>query len=158
MVKYFLKKKQIIDIVKNNDAVFDFGTCANYVGDDWVGKAELALHRKFSESYKWFLKTFRGGAIYGDEIFSIYGQPFESIVGFDIVSTHFRNLKNGFSDQLLEVYRTDEDAFFFDYSRFHENECPIIRIESGYDPEDYAASFYDFLLKHFAELKLTSCS
>ncbi len=51
------------------------------MGDDWIEKAEQKLGFELPRSYKWFLKTYAGGEIGTEEIYSIYGADFESVNG-----------------------------------------------------------------------------
>lgn len=135
-------------MVSANPTVVDFGTTGDAVGEEWIANAESALGREFPVSYKWFLKTYAGGEIGGEEIFSVYGLPFESAVGGDIVFKHLVNRKNGLlDDSKLVISATDfGEIFFFDYDKWSEGEAPIyLHFASCNYP--YAADFYGFLCK-----------
>ena len=132
-----------------HQSIVNFGTSSDAVDDEWVMKAENALNRKLPESYKWFLKRYAGGEVGGEEIYSIYGVPFESANGGDIVFQHLMNGKAGLlDDSKLVVSETDlGEVFFFDYKDFKNGECPIcLRLPSG-EHVLYAENFYEFLGK-----------
>ena len=74
-----LKKK-----IASSEGV-DFAPFGKGISDEWIIKAEKRLNFTFPETYKWWLKNYMGGEIYGEEIFSIYGLDFDTVVGGDIV-------------------------------------------------------------------------
>lgn len=136
-------------LIAKHGSVVNFGSPTDAVDGEWVVKAETALSRPLSESYKWFLKTYVGGEIGGEEIYSLYGIPFESVNGGDIVFQHFANRKAGLLDDMkLVISETDlGEVFFFDCSQFGDGEYPIyLRLASG-DAMYYAKDFYEFLCK-----------
>jgi hypothetical protein len=132
-----------------HQSIINFGSSSDAVEDEWLIKAESTLNRKFPESYKWFLKRYAGGEVGGEEIYSIYGVPFESANGGDIVFQHLMNRKAGLlDDSKLVISETDlGEVFFFDYGSFKNGECPIyLRLPSG-EHVLYAENFYEFLGK-----------
>lgn len=138
---------EVKKLIASHSSIVNFGTPADAVGDDWIIKAEVALNRPLPESYKWFLREYAGGEIGGEEIYSIYGMPFDSVNGGDIVFQHLANRKAGLLDDLkLVVSETDlGEVFFFDYAKFQMGECPIfLRLPSG-ECVHYADSFHEFL-------------
>lgn len=140
---------KVQSLVECNLSIVNFGTPAEAVSDEWIAKAETALKRPLPESYKWFLREYAGGEIGGEEIYSIYGLPFDSANGGDIVFQNMASRKAKLlDDDKLVVSETDlGEVFFFDYSDFHNGECPILlRMPSG-EPVRYADDFYEFLLK-----------
>jgi hypothetical protein len=140
---------EVEKLIDAHQSVINFGTSSDAVEDEWLIKAESALNRKLPESYKWFLKRYAGGEVGGEEIYSIYGVPFESANGGDIVFQHLMNRKAGLLDDLkLVISETDlGEVFFFDYKDFRGGECPIyLRLPSG-DCVLYAENFYEFLGK-----------
>src|SRR4051812_47086985 len=98
--------------------VVDFGSPADAVGDEWIAKAEATLNRRLPASYKWFLKTYAGGEIGGEEIYSLYGIPFESVNGGDLVFQYLASRKAGLlDDSKLAISETDlGEVFFFEYA------------------------------------------
>lgn len=132
-----LKKK-----IASTDGV-DFGPFGEGISDEWITKAEERLHFIFPDTYKWWLKNYMGGEIYGEEIFSIYGLDFDSVVGGDIVYINELNRKQGFSnsDQLV-ICEGEDGMFYFQKQESLTNELAVFR-----DGEYYASNFIEFLLK-----------
>ncbi|MHA6194724.1 SMI1/KNR4 family protein [Pseudomonas wadenswilerensis] len=85
--------RKVAELVLLYPDVVSFGTEADQVGDYWICKAEQVLGLDLSASYKWFLKTYVGGEIGSEEIYSIYGVDFESVNGGDIVYQHLMGKK-----------------------------------------------------------------
>ncbi len=144
--------RKIEDLVSLHSDVVCFGSEADNVGDGWIQKAEQRLGLELPGSYKWFLKTYAGGEIGTEEIYSIYGVDFETVNGGDIVYQHIVGLKNNLVDgEKLIVSETDMgEVFFFDYSKFKDGECPVrLRLPSG-ENVDYASDFYEFLYKRIS--------
>ena len=141
--------QQIKNLVSLHPDIVCFGSAADYVGDEWVQKAEQKLGFDLSSSYKWFIKTYAGGEIGTEEIYSLYGMDFEVVNGGDIVYQHIEGLKHSLTgEKELVVCETDfGEVFFFDYSNFNDGECPInLRVVSG-GHVNYAADFFEFLYK-----------
>ena len=84
-----------------------------------------------------------GGEIYGEEIFSIYGLDFDSVVGGDIVYINELNREEGFSnsDQLV-ICEGEDGMFYFQKQESLTNELAVFR-----DGEYYASDFIEFLIK-----------
>ncbi|WP_019408311.1 SMI1/KNR4 family protein [Pseudomonas psychrophila] len=143
---------QIEDLVSLHPDIVCFGSEADRVGDDWIEKAEQRLGLELPGSYKWFLKTYAGGEIGTEEIYSIYGVDFENVNGGDIVYQHIVGIKNNLVDgKKLVISETDMgEVFFFDYSKFKDGECPVsLRLPSG-ENVNYASDFYEFLYKRIS--------
>ena len=132
-----LKKK-----VASTDGV-DFGPFGEGISDEWITKAEERLHFIFPDTYKWWLKNYMGGEIYGEEIFSIYGLDFDRVVGGDIVYINELNREEGFSnsDQLV-ICEGEDGMFYFQKQESLTNELAVFR-----DGEYYASDFIEFLIK-----------
>lgn len=132
-----LKKK-----IASADGV-DFGPFGEGISDEWITKAEERLHFIFPDTYKWWLKNYMGGEIYGEEIFSIYGLDFDRVVGGDIVYINELNREEGFSnsDQLV-ICEGEDGMFYFQKQESLTNELAVFR-----DGEYYASNFIEFLIK-----------
>lgn len=144
--------EEVKKLIESHASIVNLGSPSDAVDDEWIVKAEAALNRLLPDSYKWFLKEYRGGEIGGYEIYSIYGMPFESVVGGDIVYHHRLNLKSGLlGDSKLVFCETDlDETFFFEYNEFQDGECPIyLWFPSG--SVLYADNFYEFLYKRITE-------
>ena len=132
-----LKKK-----IASTDGV-DFGPFGEGISDEWITKAEERLHFIFSETYKWWLKNYMGGEIYGEEIFSIYGLDFDRVVGGDIVYINELNRKEGFSNsEQLVICEGEDGMFYFQKQESLTDELAVFR-----DGEYYASDFIEFLIK-----------
>ncbi|KQQ96182.1 SMI1/KNR4 family protein [Massilia sp. Leaf139] len=139
-------------LINRHSDIVDFGTVDDAVDEEWILSAESALGRRLPDSYKWFLRQYAGGEVGGEEIYSIYGMPFESVNGGDIVFQHLMNRKSGvLDDAKLVVSETDSgETYFFDYDDFQQGECPIkLRLPSG-EAVPYASDFFEFLTKRIA--------
>ena len=136
------------EFIEKHRDLLSFGTADNAVEGVWIERAEKFLGRPFTKSYKWFLDSYRGGEISGDEIYSVYGEPFETVVGGDIVYHHIIDKKNSAVEPWqLSISATDYgELFFFDYSRFDGAEAPIC-MSMGKHVTDYATDFFEFLVK-----------
>ena len=121
----------------------DLGPFWEGISDEWITKAEERLHFIFPETYKWWLKNYMGGEIYGEEIFSIYGLDFDRVVGGDIVYINELNREEGFSnsDQLV-ICEGEDGMFYFQKQESLTNELAVFR-----DGEYYASDFIEFLIK-----------
>ena len=136
----------MIDELKKKIASTDgvgFGPFGEGISDEWITKAEERLHFIFPETYKWWLKNYMGGEIYGEEIFSIYGLDFDRVVGGDIVYINELNREEGFSnsDQLV-ICEGEDGMFYFQKQESLTNELAVFR-----DGEYYASDFIEFLIK-----------
>ena len=132
-----LKKK-----IASTDGV-DFGPFGEGISDEWITKAEERLHFIFPDTYKWWLKNYMGGEIYGEEIFSIYGLDFDRVVGGDIVYINELNREEGFSNsEQLVICEGEDGMFYFQKQGSLTNELAVFR-----DGEYYASDFIEFLIK-----------
>ena len=121
----------------------DFEPFGEGISAEWITKAEERLHFIFPESYKWWLKNYMGGEIYGEEIFSIYGLDFDRVVGGDIVYINELNRKEGFSNsEQLVICEGEDGMFYFQKQESLTNELAVFR-----DGEYYASDFIEFLIK-----------
>ncbi|WPO97590.1 SMI1/KNR4 family protein [Pseudomonas sp. HR96] len=141
--------QQIEQLVSLHPEIVCFGSEADRVDDHWITLAEQRLGLELPRTYKWFLKTYAGGEIGTEEIYSLYGVDFESVNGGDIVYQHLVGMKNELIevDQLV-VSETDAgEVFFFNYSQFEGGDCPVtLRLPSG-ETVRYASDFHEFLYK-----------
>ena len=132
-----LKKK-----IASSEGV-DFAPFGEGISDEWIIKAEKRLNFTFPETYKWWLKNYMGGEIYGEEIFSIYGLDFDTVVGGDIVYINELNRKQGFSNsEQLVICEGEDGMFYFQKQESLTDELAVFR-----DGEYYASDFIEFLIK-----------
>lgn len=144
----------LVELIDTSDFV-EFAPYGTGVSDEWIAKAEVRLNLALPSSYKWWLKHYSGGEIFGEEIYSIYEKDFDTVVGGDIVAMSIVNARSGVSRSqqlfLCEASGTDE-SFYFATNEGHNNEYPIYRRNLSDDNSTiYAQSFFEFLQKRILE-------
>lgn len=146
------KYDEIKQIIEEAEDDVDFAEFGEGISDEWIDKAEERLNIKFPSSYKWWLKNYGGGEIYGDEIYSIYEMDFDTADGGDIVYMYELNKKsNQYPDNMLVICEREDEIFYFDTSKVGEdNEYPIYEY---YTRELYANDFIEFLKKMILEFE-----
>ena len=134
-------------LIEDESSIAEFADFGDGTTDEWIEKAEAALELTLPPSYKWWLRNYRGGEIGGEEIYSIYGQDFDSVVGGDIVYMHRTNLNASlFEPNQLVICDSDIDgAFYFDTSAASED--GEYQVYSAATESVYAQDFLDFLRK-----------
>jgi hypothetical protein len=142
MDKYY----EIRKIIEEAGDIVEFAEYGNGISDEWIEKAEVRLGFNLPETYKWWLRNYSGGEIRGEEIFSIYEQDFDTVVGGDIVYMHELNKKqHNCENNMLVICETDDSVFYFDISvNASENEYPIMSLNEN---TLYAHDFIEFLKK-----------
>ena len=149
-----IRYNEMREIIASNPDVAEFADFGDGVSDELIQKAELALGFSLPPSYKWWLSNYGGGEVGGEEIFSIYEEDFDSVVGGDVVYMRRLNQQSGLlGPKHLSICESDVDGVFaFDYSRIAvDGECPVVAITTG---DVYAADFLCFLKKRI----VTFCS
>lgn len=135
------KINSLISIIKNTDGV-DFAEFGNGTTEEWIAKAEERLHFAFPESYKWWLKKYGGGEVFGDEIFSIYELDFDSVIGGDIVYINELNRKKHIiNDEQLTICENDMGMFYFQKTN-DGKEYPVML-----NGVLFSSDFIEFLIK-----------
>ncbi len=120
---------------------------------EWAETFKDKVGFPLTDSYLWFLNTYIGGYICGDEIYSIYCKEFESLPGGDIAFQYFNTrdnfpeihsmIKNG-----LVVFETGfDETFYFNYDDYDGSECSIWLLDRG-EHEYFTSNFYEFLIKY----------
>ncbi len=142
MNKYDAIKK----LIKESKSFVDFSDFGDGVSDEWIEKAEKRLGFNLPDSYKWWLKNYNGGEIYGEEIYSVYEEDFDTVIGGDIVYMHELNQKNNtFPKNVLTICETNDEIYYFDISVCNDgNEYPVYLYNTE---KKYAIDFIDFLNK-----------
>ena len=143
------KYEEIKKLIAETDDV-DFADFGNGVSEEWIRKAEERLGFKLPTTYKWWLKNYGGGEIYGEEIFSIYEEDFDAVVGGDVVYMYELNKKDSnYPQNILVISECDDEVFYFDLtSKVKDNEYPIYSLSSK---DIYAIDFLEFLKKRITE-------
>jgi len=143
------KAKALCALLEAHADAVDFAPFGEGTSDDWIAKAEGRLQVTFPPSYKWWLKNFGGGTLYGDEIFSIYEMDFDTVVGGDVVYMNEMERKEAQlpADNLL-IYNTDQgESYFIALGTVDEaSESPVF-LTAGEQSHAYAPDFIAFLTK-----------
>lgn len=135
----------IQDLIEQFEDDIDFG---DGVLESWINSAESRLGFSLPTSYKWWLLTYGGGEIYGDEIYSLYGPSDDkAIYSGDIVYQYEINVKNGyFSKDQLPILNVNGDDYYFDLSfERDDSEYPVYSTQMS--DTKYADNFLEFLKK-----------
>ena len=140
--------ERVAELIEVNNSIVEFAPVGNGVSQEWIEKAEIAIGVPLPTSYKWWLASYGGGEIGGEEIFSVYGEDFDKVVGGDIVYMYRLDLAENQSAKLVPLCQSDIDGrFSFDTKNSHENEYPVHSHVTG---QRYAENFFDFLEKRIA--------
>lgn len=135
---------EIIELIREAGDGVDFAPFGEGISEEWIEKAEKRLNVKFPVTYKWWLSNYNGGEVYGEEIYSVYGIEFDSVVGGDIVYINEISRKNDkdFFDKII-ISEPQDSLFYFDISSgLIDGEYPIYEY---YTKEKYADTFLEFL-------------
>lgn len=111
--------KDIIKIIKEDTS--DSSMFTGGVDTDKIYYIENELDVKLPNSYKWFLKTFGYGFIYGIEILG-YGKFTPPLV----VTKTLDYRKYGLPNEYVVIEDCDEFIYCLDTSKMENNECPVI--------------------------------
>lgn len=144
------KYQEINELILKSSDIVEFADFGNGVSDDWIEKAEKRLGFELPKCYKWWLRNYGGGEIYGEEIFSIYEIEFDDVVGGDIVYMHELNQRNhSFNSNELIVCESNDDVFYFDLAvKNNEHDFPVFSFNTK---NIYANDFIEFLKKRILE-------
>lgn len=132
---------EIRKLIEANPDIAEFANFGDGISEEWIRRAEEALGFPLPETYKWWVRNFSGGEIGGEEIFSIYGEDFDTVVGGDIVCMYRLEPQ---SSKRIPLCHSDVDGVFsFDRSLASSSgEYPIISEVTG---KVYSSDFLDFL-------------
>ncbi|MBQ6553635.1 MAG: SMI1/KNR4 family protein [Firmicutes bacterium] len=141
--------KQIIEDADEDDV--DFAPFGEGESDENIESAEKRLGMKLPKSYKWWLKNYGGGEIYGDEIFSLYEED-DPMPNGDIVHMYELNQKNGaFPPNIVEICSAyDGDSVFY-FDKNEKRDDGELSVYEYYSGERYADDFIEFLKKQILE-------
>lgn len=141
--------QRVINLIDEHNSIVEFAPFGYGVAQEWIEKAEIAIGIPLPASYKWWLMNYGGGEIGGEEIFSVYGENFDSVVGGDIVYMYRLALNDGQDPKLVPLCQSDVDgSFSFEIEAgLDGNEYPINSQATG---QRYADNFLDFIEKRIA--------
>lgn len=137
-----LNRNTIVELINNSAKKFFVGALDN----NKINAIEERLNISLPESYKWFLKEYGTGGVFGVEIFG---------GGLRETPTCVRETeewrKYGLPKDFVVIQNYGGGVYCLDTSRFNNNECPVIDWEqddqgglNGYD------NFYLFLEEKFS--------
>lgn len=139
-------------IIDNNKDKVNFGDIGDGAADEWIENAQYRLNVRFPPSYIWWLQTYKGGEINGEEIFSVYDPRSKHLPGGDIVYVNELQKKFGFfvADHLVIQSNDFGEDYYFDLSQVDaDGENPIYVSPGGIK---YASNFLDFLKRKIEEV------
>ncbi len=142
---------EITQIIYNAGEDVDFAEFGNGISDEWIKLAEKRLNVTFPNSYKWWLHNYRGGTVYGEEIYSIYGLDFDTVVGGDIVYINelYRKEKSDWENKLI-ICEPDDELYYLDLSQgLSAGEYPVYEY---FTKTLYATNFIEFLKRRILEV------
>ncbi|EOU9522271.1 SMI1/KNR4 family protein [Cronobacter turicensis] len=137
-----MNREEIVKLFEKHSDLVNMGTSDNAPDNNWVEAAEKALSVKLPSDYIWFLKSYGGGGVCGEEIYSIYCLPFDDAVGGDIV---YQNTiaNNNLDTGKIVLSNTDfGEEFFFDIKDMEK-----VYVSTGANRELYANNFLEYIKK-----------
>lgn len=137
-----MSKEELLVLFAQHAELINLGSAEDAPSAEWIRKAEEELGISFPDEYVWFLNTFGGGDIGGEEIYSIYCIPFDEAVGGDIVYQNKIASNNIFNGRLV-VSETD----FGEEFHYNLNDPERLYITTGDHMEIYSSSFVEYLQK-----------
>lgn len=122
---------------------------AGGVNDDKIKLIETALNVRLPESYKWFLKEYGEGGLYGVNILGY------NLVDAGIVEqTEDYRKYYGLTDGIVVIEYIDEFSYCLDTNKMKNGECPVIlwANKGGYG-RTVADNFLEFFLQRLEKGK-----
>ncbi|USK79396.1 SMI1/KNR4 family protein [Peribacillus frigoritolerans] len=141
-----MKYSELQEFIKGNrqDAYFTGG-----VSDEKVQETEIKLQVPLPDSYKWFLRNYGYGGIFGVEIIG-YGLAGPAVV--DATKDYQKYYK--LIDGIVVIENVDEFAYCLDTNKMQNGECPVILWDNqegyGFTAAD---NFLDYLIESLEEAK-----
>ena len=147
--------KILAELIENaSDRGVEFGTPESAPSDEWIRKAEQRLGCSLPPSYIWFLRSFGGGEILGEEINSIYEIEFSEAIGGDVVYQYAAHQAAGtLTSTEVPLCRSDfGELFVLETSEANDaGEYPVY-LRRGENREVYGRTFAEFLERRIREL------
>ncbi|WP_397537130.1 SMI1/KNR4 family protein [Rummeliibacillus pycnus] len=120
------------------------------IGEEKIKVIEEQLNVVLPESYKWFLRKYGSGGIFGINILG-HGLVSATVVG----TTNEYKKYYGLEDGIVVIVHVDAFAYCLDTNKMNNDECPVISwdVDSGsYDSEE-ASNFLEFFWNYLNEMK-----
>lgn len=144
--------KDVLKIFQENNDIVNVGDHTAAPEQEWVVKAERAIGFPLPLDYLWFLNTFGGGEIGGEEIYSIYQIPFDEAVGGDIVYRNTIADGNARKGRLV-ISDTDFAEEFYILLQQDRKQVQPVFVDVGGVSRIYAHNFYEFICRRVLEHK-----
>ncbi|MFJ7929000.1 SMI1/KNR4 family protein [Peribacillus sp. NPDC096448] len=119
------------------------------IGEDNVKETEQKLQVSLPESYKWFLRNYGYGGLFGVRIIG-YGFTGPAVVDTTKDHQKYYDLIDG----LVVIEDIDEFAYCLDTNKMKDGECPVITWDNqeGYGVK-LADNFLDYFIERLEEAK-----
>ncbi|WP_146551789.1 SMI1/KNR4 family protein [Rummeliibacillus sp. SL167] len=120
------------------------------IDEEKINFIERQLNVILPKSYKWFLRKYGSGGIFGVQIIGY------NFGGAAVVKTteNYRKFY-GLNDGIVVIVDVDAFAYCLDTNKMNNGECPVISwdVDSGsYDSEE-ASNFLEFFWNYLNEMK-----
>ncbi|MCG3088324.1 SMI1/KNR4 family protein [Sporosarcina cyprini] len=138
-----MNKEAVIELINNAPKKFFVGA----LEDSKISDIEKRLNVKLPESYKWFLREYGTGGVFGIEIFG---------GGLREVPTCVRETEEwreyGLPMEFVVIQNYGSGVYCLDTSRLANNECPVTDWEQDNENgiNEYE-NFYTFLVEQFSK-------
>lgn len=133
------------ELIETNRGKTSFGRFGHGRSEEWIEMAQNRLGVRFPPSYTWWLSNYGGGEVNGDEIFSVYGLDFDSVVGGDVVYINELNRERGIStrDELVIQENDQGETYYINLKQVGVTGESPVYVEPG--KIKYAETFGEFL-------------
>lgn len=143
----FATEKFLYNFIKENyiDALFLGG-----IEEKDIYSMEKELNVKFPNSYKWFLKNFGQGGIYGINILGSSNGIFTNVIKETKRNRKYYKLKN----EYVVIENCDEYVYCLDTNNMANNECPVVffeKVTGIIEPRN--ENFLQFLFERILDAK-----
>lgn len=146
--------EELADLIdKHSEDAVEFGdpNCNLAPTNERIEETEQILGCKLPPSYLWFVKTYGGGEVYGEEIYSIYPALSGQSAGDIAYQTRWFRERNFVRASDVVICSNDfGETFFLDSATCDQNgEYPVF-IQGGNTTKKYANNFGEFLYKRIS--------
>src|SRR5699024_504702 len=120
------------------------------IDDGQIMIVENELEVILPESYKWFLRTYGSGGIFGVDILGVGQSNKARVVEY---TKDYRKL--GLNNDLVIIENADEFVYCLYTSKMESNECPVIAWSrhGGVDDYNTANTFHEFFSQSLLDAK-----
>ncbi|MCX7568634.1 SMI1/KNR4 family protein [Tumebacillus sp. DT12] len=119
------------------------------IPDEHIKSIEEELGVRFPESYKWFLRNFGSGGLFGVDILGCGKSTIPSVISYTE-----RLRQYGLPEAFIVIEDCDEFYYCLDTRDFSDTECPVISWDriAGFSGKR-ADHFHDFFVTRLVEAK-----